>query len=235
MSEKETKHANPYNYQANSPAGRLSWPFLEKPKAYGGEDKPERYSTTQLVPEKVWEGSHMQEVREQLQEFANRRWGKPEGSKGAKFRLTGIKRPDLDSDDEIISTHWAIKASATPKFRPQLFDVDGNLVDPLEYEPGEINRLFYPGANAVVRIRPYLFDGNREKGYTQGISFNLIGVRVLGGGESFLKVDVEAEKAKQAAETAAALGSIPAVITGGSKPVEEAKDVDAIDGFGDLD
>ncbi len=223
----ENKHANPYTYQVNTPVGRLSWPTLERPRPYGGDDKPERYSTTLLIPDDVWGQSNMAEVRKQLTEFANKRWGKSEDGKNAKFRLTGVKRPDLDSDDEVMSTHWAVKASSIPKFRPALFDVEGNEVDPLESD--KIGKLFYPGANAVIRIRPYLFDGSKEKGYSQGISFNLIGARVLGGGESFLKIDVEAEQAKQAAQTAAALGGIPAVISGGSK------DPEAIDGFGELD
>ena len=168
-----------------TPPGVLSFPALLKPEENRFKKKME-YSTTLLIDKtevaedpgskalwaNIWQTLYAHAVHNLGTQAVNR-----DGDKvSPAFDHKGIVDGD-DTDRAEQAGRYVLRAKAPEEMPPPILGLDNK---PLTAED---SHLIFPGQRASMLIGIYFYSG---EGYASGVSLNLYGVKILGGGEPLL-------------------------------------------------
>lgn len=135
-----------------TPEGRVSYPCLFQPRAFGGdENKPKKYSVVLLFPKSV----DLSAFEKLVEEAAKAKWGKDVPKK--------LKRPICDGNqeegDEYQDTNF-IRLSSNEDHPPKVVGPDKKPLDPKD---------LYPGCWGRASIRAYAWEFEGVKGVNFGV------------------------------------------------------------------
>lgn len=154
-----------------TPKFRVSFPQLDKPKAFGGGDA--KYSVTMLFAK----DADITTLKKAALNAATEKWGGnakamieklKKSPKGWPFRDGDREKPDMPSHKGMIF----ISANAKESNQPQVIGPDKSRLDPKE---------LYAGAYARAELLAYAYDNS----FGKGIGFSLQNLQKLGDGQKF--------------------------------------------------
>ena len=176
-----------------SPVGRLLFceSLLEPKPRYNASDEDEDaesseeerlyYSTSLLVPKASCEGNEdWNKMWEAIRKYgvlklkdadkAFKKNGEP------KFNINGLVDGDETSHDSNYD-HWVFRFKSPEFLPPGILGEDGEALD----EDG-VHKMYW-GAYACVLFGLYFYDPPEGQNYKSGCNFNLLAVKLLGGGQ----------------------------------------------------
>lgn len=199
------------------PPGVLKFPALLAPSAPPWSDK-EKYQAKIVWPKDEIE-AHPQwaELQKLILLYGADRLGlkhigtRKDGTHYPKFDINGLIDGD-ESDKEYDKGTWGVRATANPQFPPLVLGPDGKA---MKEDP---DGLIFTGQIAQMVIGFYFYNNDYS-----GLSFNLLGVKIVGGGER----GVQGLPLMSEDDMADALTSVPAL--GQDAPVKAALPEPSID------
>lgn len=167
-----------------TPKGRLSWPFLFKPRPAEKQGDKEKFSTSLIFDAEAQKTPEFKAITEEVRRLALEKFGvdqqQPDGTK-KRVVPKGVRNPIRDGGEKVKDDGTpmdgygpgTIFISATSERAPGVIGGDMKPCD---------EKAAYPGANARASVTIYHYE--RKDG--RGVTFGLRNVQVMGGGEPFM-------------------------------------------------
>lgn len=172
--------------------GRLSFPQLDKPRAFG-TNKVEKYQATNLIDSSSPEGAATKaEIKAEAVRLAKEKWGDSVEMKKLTLCFGDGDKKAVDSEGEENKTYAAYKGlfyiSAASERRPLIANRAGELI--------EAGNAQFPYAGSFGNLKTSLYawefrDGNLLK---RGISADLRSYQFVKDGESFGRAPIDPDE-----------------------------------------
>ncbi len=167
-----------------TPRGRLSWPFLFKPRTAEKAGDKEKYSCSLIFDAEAQKTEEYKAIVGEVRRMALEKFGvdqpQPDGTK-KRIVPKGVRNPIRDGADKI-------KDDGTPMdgYGPGTIFISATSERPPGVIGGDMKPVgeadAYPGVYARASLTVYFYE--RKDG--KGVTFGLRNVQIMGGGEPFM-------------------------------------------------